>query len=94
VRVWDTDTGEQRFADLPGAALFNVIIASPDGSRIATAANDKLTVWAVGGDLLKRALEASTTVCLPQAFRRQNLGESATDAARAFEACEGRRGRK
>ena len=94
LRIWDTDTGEQRFADLPEGALFQRIAASPDGGRIALSTRDRLSVWAVGGDILKQALEASTTVCLPEEFRRQNLGESAADAARAYEACERRRGRK
>jgi hypothetical protein len=35
-----------------------------------------------------------TTVCLSEEFRRSNLGESPTDAARAHDACERRHGRK
>jgi hypothetical protein len=95
VRVWDVDTGEERFADafrtvesLTNAAL------SPDGIRLVTASGNTASTWAVGGELLDSILAAATTVCLKPEFRRQNLGESAADAVRAYEACERKHGRK
>jgi hypothetical protein len=93
------ETGEERFADLfPDLAFadadVHVAVASPDGSRVAVAARGRLSAWAVGGDLLQSILAESTTVCLSPDFRRQNLGESAADARRAFDACERRHGRE
>jgi WD40 repeat protein len=95
LRIWDVDTGEQRFADLFSADdTIRAAAASPDGRRIVMAVGTSVSTWAVGGDLLQTALAASTTVCLSPEFRRQNLGESAADATRAYEACERRHGRQ
>ncbi len=95
LRIWDVDTGEERFADLiPSDEKLPVAAASPDGRRVVTVAGRRVSAWAVGGDLLQSILAASTTVCLQPDFRRQNLGESAADATRAFEACERRHGRR
>jgi WD40 repeat protein len=95
LRIWDLDTGEERFADLFSAdGTIRTAAASPDGRRIAMAVGTSVSMWAVGGDLLQAALAASTTVCLAPEFRRQNLGESAAEATRAYEACERRHGRK
>jgi WD40 repeat protein len=95
LRVWDVDSGEERFADpfrsedrLPSLAL------SPDGSRLLAGGGQTASMWSVSGTLLQAALAAATSACLPPEFRRQNLGESEAEARRAFEACEHRHGRR
>ena len=46
------------------------------------------------GRVLQSTIAAATTVCLKPEFRRQNLGESATEARRKYEACERKHGRE
>jgi hypothetical protein len=95
VRVWDVDTGEERFAEFfRSAESVRSAALSPDGNRLVTASGNTASTWAVGGELLQAALAAATTVCLKPEFRGQNLGESAADAMRAYQACERTHGRK
>ena len=94
VRVWDVDTGEERFADpFRSRELVTSAALSPDGARLLTASGPTVFTWAVGGVALQSALAAATTVCLPPDFRRQNLGESDDEARRAYDACERKHGR-
>ncbi len=95
VRLWDVDTGEERFAD-PFRSREQVRVAalSADGARLVTAAGTLASTWGVGGGLLQSALAAATTVCLTPEFRRQNLGESDAEALRGYETCESKHGRK
>ena len=95
VRVWDVDTGDERFTD-PIASNGNVRTAalSPDGTRLVVVSGPRVAMWAVGGGMLQSVLAAATTVCLSAEFRQQNLGESAAVAMQAFEACERKHGRK
>ena len=83
VQVWDVDTGEERFPEP----------LRSDDPLITTSGNTAL-IWSVSGELLQSAIAAATTVCLKPEFRRQNLGESATEARRKYEACERKHGRE
>lgn len=95
VRVWDVDMGEERFTNpFQSDERIRAAAASPDGRRVAFASGKAVSTWAVGGDLLQSILAASTTVCLQPEFRRQNLGEAAEKAVRAYDACERRHGRR
>ena len=95
VRVWDLDTGEERFAE-PFLSNERVTTAtfSLDGRLLVTASGNSALIWAVAGELLQSAIAAATTVCLKPEFRWQNLGESATEARRKYEACERKHGRE
>ena len=67
---------------------------SSDGRLLVTASGNRALIWAVAGELLQSTIAAATTVCLKPEFRRQNLGESATEARRKYEACERKHGRE
>ena len=89
VRVWDVDTGEERFADpFRSSESLTTAALSPDGNLLAMLSGNVAATWAVGARLLQTAVAAATTVCLTPEFRRQNLGESDAEAQRAYAACE------
>jgi WD domain, G-beta repeat len=95
VRVWDLDTGEERFAEpFESDKPIRTATFSPDGRLLVTASGNSALMWAIGGDLLQSAIAAATSVCLKPEFRRQNLGESDSDARRKYEACEHKHGRE
>jgi WD40 repeat protein len=95
VRVWDLDTGEERFAEpFESDEPIRTAAFSPDGRLLVTASGNSALMWAIGGDLLQSAIAAATSVCLKPEFRRQNLGESDRDARRKYEACEHKHGRE
>ena len=95
VRVWDADTGEERFAEpFPSDGSVRTATFSRDGSLLVMASGNRALIWAVAGELLQSAVAAATTVCLQPEFRRQNLGESDAEARRKYEACERKHGRE
>ena len=94
VRVWDVDTGEERFAEpIRSLDAITTTALSPDGNLLVTASGNMVSTWAVGARLLQTAVAAATTVCLTPEFRRQNLDESDAEARRAYAACEHGHGR-
>ncbi|HXT50528.1 MAG TPA: hypothetical protein VN811_05770, partial [Thermoanaerobaculia bacterium] len=95
LRVGDVDTGEERFAaPFRTREHFAVVASSPDGNRLLAAEGDTVSIWAVGAELLQSTLAAATSACLAPQIRRQNLGESETEAHQTFEACERQHGRR
>ena len=67
---------------------------SPDGTQVVTASMDGTArVWLVRWKELVTYLRNSTTVCLSTVHRKHFLGESTSDAQKAYEACERRYGR-
>jgi WD40 repeat protein/serine/threonine protein kinase/Tfp pilus assembly protein PilF len=58
VRVWDTDTGQQRMA-LAHAGPVNAVAVSPDGKRLAAMASEGIRVWDVAVENDSMALRHS-----------------------------------
>jgi WD40 repeat protein len=92
VQVWEAKTGSAQHTFSHG--VVRTATFSPDGRFLVTTSGNTALIWSVSGALLQSAIAAATTVCLKPEFRRQNLGESATEARRKYEACERKHGRE
>ena len=56
--------------------------------RILEASSSAGSFWQIETSEILAQLRTATRICLPPAFRQQNLGESAREARRRFEDCE------
>ncbi|MBA2306183.1 MAG: hypothetical protein H0W08_26640 [Acidobacteria bacterium] len=93
VRLWPTD-GTRQEVTLPHDSAVLSAGFSPDGRRlVTTVADGSVRVWGIDWSELVTNAGRRTTTCLSDDERRRYLGESPSDALRAFDECEASFGR-